>query len=96
MCSTVRWLTADPGAPTTQWYQLRCVFSQPMYVMAGRDYWNSSYGCSKCTELHRILFKVVSRELWEIHLLSYFGKVLPVDISTQRRYLLFCEHYNLT
>ncbi|KAK4745602.1 hypothetical protein SAY87_011914 [Trapa incisa] len=36
--STVqRWLTTAPGAPTTHWYQLRCVLSQPLYVMAGQD-----------------------------------------------------------
>ncbi|XP_010269511.1 PREDICTED: probable histone-arginine methyltransferase CARM1 isoform X3 [Nelumbo nucifera] len=36
--STVqRWLTTAPGAPTTHWYQLRCVLSQPMYVMAGQE-----------------------------------------------------------
>uniref|UniRef100_A0A0D6R4U0 type I protein arginine methyltransferase n=2 Tax=Araucaria cunninghamii TaxID=56994 RepID=A0A0D6R4U0_ARACU len=31
-----RWLTTGPGAPTTHWYQLRCVLSQPLYVMAGQ------------------------------------------------------------
>ncbi|KAI4317591.1 hypothetical protein L6164_025452 [Bauhinia variegata] len=36
--STVqRWLTTAPGAPTTHWYQLRCVLSQPIYVMAGQE-----------------------------------------------------------
>lgn len=36
--STVqRWLTTAPGAPTTHWYQLRCVLSQPLYVMAGQS-----------------------------------------------------------
>eukprot|EP00258_Populus_trichocarpa_P017342 XP_006378073.1 probable histone-arginine methyltransferase 1.4 [Populus trichocarpa] len=36
--STVqRWLTTAPGAPTTHWYQLRCVLSQPLYVMAGQE-----------------------------------------------------------
>lgn len=35
--STVqRWLTTAPGAPTTHWYQLRCVLSQPLYVMPGQ------------------------------------------------------------
>lgn len=38
MDSTVqRWLTTAPGAPTTHWYQLRCVLSQPIYVMAGQE-----------------------------------------------------------
>ena len=38
ICSTVqRWLTTAPGAPTTHWYQLRCVLSQPLYVMAGQE-----------------------------------------------------------
>ncbi|ERN02190.1 hypothetical protein AMTRI_Chr02g223030 [Amborella trichopoda] len=32
-----RWLTTAPGAPTTHWYQLRCVLSQPLYVMAGQE-----------------------------------------------------------
>lgn len=37
-CSTVqRWLTTAPGAPTTHWYQLRCVLSQPLYVMPGQE-----------------------------------------------------------
>lgn len=36
-CSTVqRWLTTAPGFPTTHWYQLRCVLSQPLYVLAGQ------------------------------------------------------------
>ncbi|CAN1857637.1 Probable histone-arginine methyltransferase 1.3 [Linum perenne] len=36
--STVqRWLTTAPGAPTTHWYQLRCVLAQPLYVMAGQE-----------------------------------------------------------
>ncbi|CAM8887501.1 hypothetical protein QQ045_027547 [Rhodiola kirilowii] len=36
--STVkRWLTTAPGAPTTHWYQIRCVLSQPLYVMAGQE-----------------------------------------------------------
>ncbi|KAM7488169.1 hypothetical protein LguiB_025653 [Lonicera macranthoides] len=36
--STVqRWLTTSPGAPTTHWYQLRCVLSQPLYVMPGQE-----------------------------------------------------------
>lgn len=36
--STVqRWLTTAPGAPTTHWYQLRCVLSQPIYVMTGQE-----------------------------------------------------------
>ncbi|KAH1046417.1 hypothetical protein J1N35_037201 [Gossypium stocksii] len=32
-----RWLTTAPGAPTTHWYQIRCVLSQPIYVMAGQE-----------------------------------------------------------
>ncbi|KAL2459259.1 putative histone-arginine methyltransferase 1.4 [Forsythia ovata] len=36
--STVqRWLSTAPGAPTTHWYQLRCVLSQPIYVMPGQE-----------------------------------------------------------
>ncbi|XP_043720984.1 probable histone-arginine methyltransferase CARM1 [Telopea speciosissima] len=35
--SVQRWLTTAPGAPTTHWYQLRCVLSQPIYVMAGQE-----------------------------------------------------------
>ncbi|XP_031497788.1 probable histone-arginine methyltransferase CARM1 isoform X2 [Nymphaea colorata] len=35
--SVQRWLTTAPGAPTTHWYQLRCVLSQPLYVMAGQE-----------------------------------------------------------
>nr|XP_024382511.1 probable histone-arginine methyltransferase CARM1 [Physcomitrium patens]XP_024382520.1 probable histone-arginine methyltransferase CARM1 [Physcomitrium patens]XP_024382531.1 probable histone-arginine methyltransferase CARM1 [Physcomitrium patens]PNR61929.1 hypothetical protein PHYPA_000353 [Physcomitrium patens] len=35
--STVqRWLTTAPGSPTTHWYQIRCVLSQPLYVLAGQ------------------------------------------------------------
>ncbi|KAK7412937.1 hypothetical protein VNO78_04716 [Psophocarpus tetragonolobus] len=32
-----RWLTTAPGSPTTHWYQLRCVLSQPIYVSAGQE-----------------------------------------------------------
>ncbi|KAI4369559.1 hypothetical protein MLD38_017985 [Melastoma candidum] len=36
--STVpRWLTTAPGSPTTHWYQLRCVLSQPFFVMSGQE-----------------------------------------------------------
>ncbi|XP_057539448.1 probable histone-arginine methyltransferase 1.4 [Amaranthus tricolor] len=35
--SVQRWLTTAPGSPTTHWYQLRCVLSQPIYVMAGQE-----------------------------------------------------------
>ncbi|KAL7220690.1 hypothetical protein ACSBR2_013553 [Camellia fascicularis] len=36
--STVqRWLSTAPGAPTTHWYQLRCVLLQPLYVMPGQE-----------------------------------------------------------
>ncbi|XP_020591017.1 probable histone-arginine methyltransferase CARM1 [Phalaenopsis equestris] len=35
--SVQRWLTTAPGSPTTHWYQMRCVLSQPMYVMAGQE-----------------------------------------------------------
>ncbi|GKD97902.1 probable histone-arginine methyltransferase 1.3, partial [Tanacetum coccineum] len=32
-----RWLTMAPGAPMTHWYQLRCVLSQPIYVMPEQE-----------------------------------------------------------
>ena len=36
--STVqRWFTTAPGAPTTHWYQIRCVLTQPIHVMAGQE-----------------------------------------------------------
>lgn len=36
--STVqRWFTTAPGAPTTHWYQIRCVLLQPIHVMAGQE-----------------------------------------------------------
>ncbi|CAJ1963401.1 unnamed protein product [Sphenostylis stenocarpa] len=35
--TTRRWLTTAPGSPTTHWYQLRCVLSQPIYVVAGQE-----------------------------------------------------------
>ncbi|KAI8003188.1 putative histone-arginine methyltransferase 1.3 [Camellia lanceoleosa] len=36
--STVqRWLSTAPGAATTHWYQLRCVLSQPFFVMPGQE-----------------------------------------------------------
>jgi histone-arginine methyltransferase CARM1 len=35
--SAQRWLTTAPGAATTHWYQIRCVLSQPLYVMAGQE-----------------------------------------------------------
>ncbi|KAH7676691.1 Protein arginine N-methyltransferase protein [Dioscorea alata] len=35
--SVQRWLSTAPGSPTTHWYQLRCVLSQPLYVMAGQE-----------------------------------------------------------
>ena len=35
--SVQRWLTTAPGQPTTHWYQLRCVLSQPLYVVAGQE-----------------------------------------------------------
>eukprot|EP00245_Coleochaete_scutata_P002345 TRINITY_DN13075_c0_g1_i1.p1 TRINITY_DN13075_c0_g1~~TRINITY_DN13075_c0_g1_i1.p1 ORF type:complete len:545 (-),score=104.08 TRINITY_DN13075_c0_g1_i1:696-2330(-) len=36
--STVpRWLTTGPGAPTTHWYQIRCVLAQPLHVLPGQQ-----------------------------------------------------------
>ncbi|KAF7834500.1 putative histone-arginine methyltransferase 1.4 isoform X1 [Senna tora] len=35
--SVPRWLTTSPGSPTTHWYQLRCVLSQPIYVLPGQE-----------------------------------------------------------
>ncbi|XP_050219272.1 probable histone-arginine methyltransferase 1.3 [Mercurialis annua] len=35
--SVQRWLSTAPGSPTTHWYQIRCVLSQPIYVMAGQE-----------------------------------------------------------
>ncbi|XP_020689137.1 probable histone-arginine methyltransferase CARM1 [Dendrobium catenatum] len=35
--SVQRWLTTAPGAPTTHWYQLRCLLSQPIYVLSGQE-----------------------------------------------------------
>ncbi|XP_073393501.1 probable histone-arginine methyltransferase CARM1 isoform X1 [Physcomitrium patens] len=31
-----RWLTTSPGSPTTHWYQIRCLISQPLCVLAGQ------------------------------------------------------------
>ncbi|CAL5407070.1 unnamed protein product [Camellia sinensis] len=31
------WLSTAPGAPTTHWYQLHCILSQPLYVMPGQE-----------------------------------------------------------
>ena len=30
-------LSTAPGQPTTHWYQLRCVLSQPLYVLGGQQ-----------------------------------------------------------
>ncbi|KAK9909649.1 hypothetical protein WJX75_005586 [Coccomyxa subellipsoidea] len=35
--SSQRWLSTAPGVPTTHWFQLRCVLSQPLTVYPGAD-----------------------------------------------------------
>ncbi|KAK3035183.1 hypothetical protein RJ639_034571 [Escallonia herrerae] len=35
--TTKRWLTTAPGEPTTHWYQVRCVLSQPLDIMPGQE-----------------------------------------------------------
>ncbi|XP_022959455.1 probable histone-arginine methyltransferase 1.4 [Cucurbita moschata] len=62
--STVqRWLTTAPGAPTTHWYQLRCVLSQPIYVMAGQEITGRLHMVSHSAQSYTI-YLTLSAKMW--------------------------------
>ncbi|XP_022138590.1 probable histone-arginine methyltransferase 1.3 isoform X2 [Momordica charantia] len=62
--STVqRWLTTAPGAPTTHWYQLRCVLSQPLYVMAGQEITGRLHMVAHSAQSYTI-YLTLSAKMW--------------------------------
>ncbi|XP_038874750.1 probable histone-arginine methyltransferase 1.4 [Benincasa hispida] len=62
--STVqRWLTTAPGAPTTHWYQLRCVLSQPIYVMAGQEITGRLHMVAHSAQSYTI-YLTLSAKMW--------------------------------
>ncbi|XP_038724152.1 probable histone-arginine methyltransferase 1.3 isoform X1 [Tripterygium wilfordii] len=62
--STVqRWLTTAPGAPTTHWYQLRCVLSQPLYVMAGQEITGHLHMIAHSAQSYTI-YLTLSTKMW--------------------------------
>ncbi|XP_021904939.1 probable histone-arginine methyltransferase 1.3 isoform X1 [Carica papaya] len=62
--STVpRWLTTAPGAPTTHWYQIRCVLSQPIYVMAGQEITGRLHMVAHSAQSYTI-YLTLSAKMW--------------------------------
>ena len=58
-----RWLTTAPGSPTTHWYQLRCVLSQPIYVMAGQEITGRMHLIAHTAQSYTI-FLTLSAKTW--------------------------------
>lgn len=64
--STVqRWLTTAPGSPTTHWYQLRCVLSQPLYVMAGQEITGRLHLVAHSSQSYTI-YLTMSAKMWGV------------------------------
>ncbi|KQK14705.1 probable histone-arginine methyltransferase CARM1 isoform X2 [Brachypodium distachyon] len=64
--STVqRWLTTAPGSPTTHWYQLRCVLSQPLYVMAGQEITGRLHLVAHSAQSYTI-YLTMSAKMWGV------------------------------
>ncbi|KAG6531379.1 probable histone-arginine methyltransferase CARM1 [Zingiber officinale] len=61
--SVQRWLTTAPGAPTTHWYQLRCVLAQPIYVMAGQEITGRLHLVSHSAQSYTI-YLTMSAKMW--------------------------------
>ncbi|URD84189.1 hypothetical protein MUK42_05692 [Musa troglodytarum] len=61
--SVQRWLTTAPGAPTTHWYQLRCVLAQPIYVMAGQEITGQFHLVSHSAQSYTI-YLTMSAKMW--------------------------------
>ncbi|CAD6222631.1 unnamed protein product [Miscanthus lutarioriparius] len=64
--STVqRWLSTAPGSPTTHWYQLRCVLSQPLYVMAGQEITGRLHLVAHSSQSYTI-YLTMSAKMWGV------------------------------
>ncbi|XP_048497405.1 probable histone-arginine methyltransferase 1.3 [Beta vulgaris subsp. vulgaris] len=63
--SVQRWLTTAPGSPTTHWYQLRCVLSQPIYVMAGQEITGSLRMVAHNNQSYT-LYLTLSAKMWGV------------------------------
>ncbi|KAG8099137.1 hypothetical protein GUJ93_ZPchr0013g35428 [Zizania palustris] len=62
--STVqRWLTTAPDSPTTHWYQLRCILSQPLYVMAGQEITGQLHLVAHSAQSYTI-YLTMSAKMW--------------------------------
>ncbi|KAF8753625.1 hypothetical protein HU200_011594 [Digitaria exilis] len=60
-----RWLTTAPGSPTTHWYQLRCVLSQPLYVMAGQEITGRLHLVAHSAQSYTI-YLTMSAKMWGV------------------------------
>ncbi|KAL5196580.1 hypothetical protein ABZP36_000092 [Zizania latifolia] len=58
-----RWLTTAPGSPTTHWYQLRCILSQPLYVMAGQEITGQLHLVAHSAQSYTI-YLTMSAKMW--------------------------------
>ncbi|KAI0489457.1 hypothetical protein KFK09_029300 [Dendrobium nobile] len=61
--SVQRWLTTAPGSPTTHWYQMRCVLSQPIYVMAGQEITGKLHMVAHSSQSYTI-YLTLSAKMW--------------------------------
>ncbi|CAL5415561.1 unnamed protein product [Camellia sinensis] len=68
--STVqRWLSTAPGAATTHWYQLRCVLSQPLYVMPGQEITGQLHMIAHNAQSYSINLTMTTKS-WDIQIQS--------------------------
>ncbi|EIE20922.1 S-adenosyl-L-methionine-dependent methyltransferase [Coccomyxa subellipsoidea C-169] len=68
--SSQRWLSTAPGVPTTHWFQLRCVLSQPLTVYPG-------------AELHGELRLIAhKRQSYDIHLRLSVPSLAPGRVGS--------------
>ncbi|KAL5199127.1 hypothetical protein ABZP36_002639 [Zizania latifolia] len=58
-----RWLSTAPGSPTTHWYQLRCILSQPLYVMAGQEITGQLHLVAHSAQSYTI-YLTMSAKMW--------------------------------
>ncbi|XP_020220631.1 probable histone-arginine methyltransferase 1.3 [Cajanus cajan] len=58
-----RWLTTAPGSPTTHWYQLRCVLTQPIYVVAGQEITGRMHLIAHTAQSYTI-YLTLSAKMW--------------------------------
>lgn len=73
-----RYLTTAPGSPTTHWYQIRCVLSQPLYVLAGQSITGRLHLIAHSSQSYTIHLTMSGR--WSLPLCLLFSPAFYFDI----------------